>query len=112
MDHTFLAYSVDYKGDETYTVKMLNLKTGEYCKDVVEGVAGGIQWGKDNSTFLPESRSSKNDHTSCGNMLLAHRKRTISVTTQKKMSFFGLDMESQRMAGTCLQVVAAQKPAK
>ena len=52
VDHTFLAYSVDYKGDETYTVKMLNLKTGEYCKDVVEGVAGGIQWGKDNSTFF------------------------------------------------------------
>ena len=51
-DHTFLAYSVDFKGDETYTVKLLNLQNGEYCKDVVEGVAGGIQWGKDNNTFF------------------------------------------------------------
>ena len=50
-DHTILGYAVDFTGNETYTIHIKNLKTGEELPDQVEGVHGGLTWGKDNSTF-------------------------------------------------------------
>ncbi|MCC8417411.1 MAG: S9 family peptidase [Rickettsia endosymbiont of Bryobia graminum] len=43
-DHTLLAYSVDYTGDERYTIKIFNLKTQEYLPDKIENVDGNIIW--------------------------------------------------------------------
>jgi oligopeptidase B len=53
-DHTILGYSVDFTGNETYTVHLINLATGQELGDQVEGVGygGGIQWGKDNTVFF------------------------------------------------------------
>eukprot|EP00122_Pirum_gemmata_P007905 Pgem_evm2s7269 len=51
-DHQFLAYSVDFTGNETYMVKVIDLTTGKENNDVVEGVVGTIQWGANNSYFF------------------------------------------------------------
>ena len=51
-DHTVIGYSVDFKGDETYTVKIVDLQTNETTTDNVGNVAGSIQWGKDKQSFF------------------------------------------------------------
>ena len=50
-DHNCLAYSVDYKGSETYAVKLLNLTTGEELADRVDGTCGDVEWGADGKSF-------------------------------------------------------------
>jgi oligopeptidase B len=49
--HGAIAYSVDFKGDETYTVNVVDLATGETSTDNVGNVAGSIQWGRDEGSF-------------------------------------------------------------
>mmetsp|Transcript_19107 Transcript_19107/g.46842 ORF Transcript_19107/g.46842 Transcript_19107/m.46842 type:complete len:743 (+) Transcript_19107:33-2261(+) len=44
-DHKLLAYSVDFKGDETYAVRFLDLASEEYLPDQLEGVTGAVVWG-------------------------------------------------------------------
>ena len=53
-DHTILGYSVDFTGNETYTINLINLLTGEALDDQVDGVGygGEIHWGKDNDVFF------------------------------------------------------------
>ncbi len=43
-DHTLLAYSVDFTGDEKYTIKVYNLKTKEYLPDEIHNVSRNIIW--------------------------------------------------------------------
>ena len=50
-DHNYLAYSVDFKGSETYVVKILNLSSGEELTDHVGGTCGDIVWGTDHNSF-------------------------------------------------------------
>ncbi|MCD4527291.1 S9 family peptidase [Nocardioides sp. cx-173] len=45
-DETLLAYSTDVKGDERYTVRILDLGTRELLPDVIEGVLGGVTWDR------------------------------------------------------------------
>ena len=40
----YLAYSVDYEGDERFTLHVKDLDTGELLSDVVEGVHYGATW--------------------------------------------------------------------
>ena len=53
-DHTILGYSVDFTGNETYSINLINLATGEALADQVEGIGygGAIHWGRDNSAFF------------------------------------------------------------
>ena len=53
-DHTILGYSVDFTGNETYTINLINLLTGVALDDQVDGVGygGEIHWGKDNDVFF------------------------------------------------------------
>ena len=51
-DHSFIAYPVDFTGDEIYTVKLSNISTGEILTDLVSGTDEDIQWGKDNHVFF------------------------------------------------------------
>lgn len=44
-EHDKLAYSVDFTGNETYSVVFLDLATGDELPDRLEGVCGGVQWG-------------------------------------------------------------------
>ncbi|WP_425361736.1 S9 family peptidase [Candidatus Tisiphia endosymbiont of Mystacides longicornis] len=43
-DHMLLAYSVDFTGDEKYTIKVYNLKTKEYLPDEIHNVSRTIIW--------------------------------------------------------------------
>jgi oligopeptidase B len=52
-DHRLLAYGVDTRGDESYTVRVRDLETGADLGDVIGGVAGGgAEWASDNATLL------------------------------------------------------------
>ncbi|MEY2452198.1 MAG: oligopeptidase [Acidimicrobiaceae bacterium] len=49
-DHQLLAYSTDYDGAESYTLRFKNLTTGETLPDTVEGTYHGSAWATDNAT--------------------------------------------------------------
>ncbi len=49
-DGNVLAYSVDVLGDERYTLRFRNLRTGEPYDDVITGIAAGVTWASDNAT--------------------------------------------------------------
>lgn len=50
-DGNVLAYSVDVVGDERYTLRFKNLRTGELYPDVIPGIASGATWAADNETL-------------------------------------------------------------
>ena len=49
-DGNVLAYSVDVVGDERYTLRFRNLRTGEQYADEIVGIGAGATWGTDNQT--------------------------------------------------------------
>lgn len=51
-DQRMLAYSVDYAGDESYTLLFKNLETGETLADRVSGTYYGVAWASDNRTIF------------------------------------------------------------
>jgi oligopeptidase B len=51
-DHTLVAYSTDYAGAESYTLRFKNVVTGETLPDIVEGTYYGSAWATDNATFF------------------------------------------------------------
>ncbi|NIL75151.1 S9 family peptidase [Rhodococcus kyotonensis] len=48
-DGNLLAYSVDVEGDERYTMRFKDLRTGEMLPDVIEKTAPGATWSFDHS---------------------------------------------------------------
>lgn len=48
--HT-LAYSVDVLGDERYTLRFKDLRTGQLYDDVIAGIGAGATWGADGHTL-------------------------------------------------------------
>ena len=50
-NHSLLAYSVDYTGDEVYELVIINIKTGETLPDSVKKIASSLSWGDDNTLF-------------------------------------------------------------
>ncbi|MDF2828612.1 MAG: oligopeptidase Serine peptidase family, partial [Mycobacterium sp.] len=50
LDGHTLAYSVDVKGDERYTLRFRDLRTGQTYDDVIEGIGAGATWAADNRT--------------------------------------------------------------
>jgi oligopeptidase B len=51
-DHSLLAYSVDTVGDETYTIRVKNLVTGELLGDAIPNTYYSLEWAADNRTFF------------------------------------------------------------
>jgi oligopeptidase B len=49
-DGNVLAYSVDVVGDERYTLRFRDLRTGEQYLDEIVGVGAGASWATDNRT--------------------------------------------------------------
>lgn len=49
-DGNILAYSVDVVGDERYTLRFKDLRTGEQYPDVIVGIGAGATWATDNLT--------------------------------------------------------------
>jgi oligopeptidase B len=50
LDGNILAYSVDVVGDERYTLRFKDLRTGELYSDEIVGIGGGVTWAADNRT--------------------------------------------------------------
>ncbi|OBI76653.1 S9 family peptidase [Mycobacterium sp. E740] len=50
LDGNILAYSVDLKGDERYTLRFKDLRTGELYYDTIVGIGPGATWAADNRT--------------------------------------------------------------
>ena len=51
-DGTLLAYGVDYAGNERFTLRFKDLRTGQDLPDVVEGVFYGGAWSRDGDHFF------------------------------------------------------------
>ena len=51
-DHRLLAYSTDLEGDETYTIHVKNLDTGELLPDRIANTYYTLEWANDNRTFF------------------------------------------------------------
>jgi oligopeptidase B len=49
-DGNVLAYSVDVVGDERYTLRFRDLRTGEQYRDEIVGIGAGATWATDNRT--------------------------------------------------------------
>ncbi|OBI81515.1 S9 family peptidase [Mycobacterium asiaticum] len=50
LDANLLAYSVDVLGDERYTLRFKDLRTGERYPDEIVGIGAGATWAADNRT--------------------------------------------------------------
>lgn len=51
--HRLLAYSADYSGYETYTIRVMrDVNTKEHFPDTIEGTSGSIVWAADDSAFF------------------------------------------------------------
>ena len=51
-DHRLLAYAVDDKGSEIFTIRIRDLSTGQDLPDAIPDTRGEIQWANDSRTLL------------------------------------------------------------
>jgi oligopeptidase B len=51
LDGNILAYSVDVKGDERFTLRFKDLRTGALYDDEIVGIGAGATWAADNRTI-------------------------------------------------------------
>lgn len=51
-DHRLLAYSTDLEGDESYTIQVKNLATGDLLPDRIANTYYSLEWANDNRTFF------------------------------------------------------------
>lgn len=51
-DGKLLAYSVDFEGDEVFTMHVRNLETGEELPDSIEATSYGTAWSRDGSVLF------------------------------------------------------------
>ncbi len=51
-DHRLLAYSTDLEGDESYTIQVKDLSTGELLPDRIANTYYTLEWANDNRTFF------------------------------------------------------------
>jgi oligopeptidase B len=50
-NHKRLAYSEDIDGSETYTIRIVNLETGELLPEAIKNTFYSLEWVNDNQTF-------------------------------------------------------------
>ncbi|MSV35388.1 MAG: S9 family peptidase [Bryobacterales bacterium] len=51
-NHRLLAYSVDFDGNEMYTIRVKNLDTGELLPDEIPNTYYSLEWASDNAAFF------------------------------------------------------------
>ncbi|HEY1758213.1 MAG TPA: S9 family peptidase [Bryobacteraceae bacterium] len=51
-DHKLLAYSVDYAGDEVFSVSIKNLETGAVSEGEIPKASHSLEWADDNATLF------------------------------------------------------------
>ena len=50
-DHKLVAYGVDFDGSEQFTIRVLDLESGETLPDAIPGTYYSLEWANDNRTF-------------------------------------------------------------
>lgn len=50
-DHKFLAYAVDFSGNEVYQVRVLDISSGDFIPGPVADMAGNLAWGDSATLF-------------------------------------------------------------
>ena len=48
----YIAYSLDLKGSEYYTIYLRDLRTGKNKKDIIENTSGSVTWALDSKSFF------------------------------------------------------------
>ena len=66
LDGNMLAYSVDVVGDERYTLRFKDLRTGELYDDEIVGIAAGATWAADNAPSTTRPSTTRGAPTPCG----------------------------------------------
>lgn len=51
-NHRLLAYSADFEGDESYTIRVKDLVSGELLPDEIANTYYSLEWANDNATFF------------------------------------------------------------
>jgi oligopeptidase B len=51
-NHRLLAFSVDYEGNEMYTIRVKDLAGGELFEDEIPNTSYSLEWAHDNATFF------------------------------------------------------------
>jgi oligopeptidase B len=51
-DHMLLAYAVDARGSELYTIRVRDLATGRNLTDAIPNTTGGVVWAQDSRTLF------------------------------------------------------------
>jgi oligopeptidase B len=51
-DHRLLAYAVDEKGSELFTIRIRDLTTGQDLEDAIADTRGSVVWARDNRTLF------------------------------------------------------------
>ena len=51
-DQRLLAYAAETSGDERFTLRIVNLETGELFPESIQGTSGNIAWGNDGATLF------------------------------------------------------------
>lgn len=88
-DHKILMYSVDFKGDEIYTVYFKNLETGELLPDILEGTAGDCCWGKDAAhVFYTVPDFARRPHRVFLHTVGREQDRDVSLYTEENQSYY------------------------
>ena len=50
-DHRLIAYNVDFDGSEQYTIRVIDLQTGETLPDTIPNTYYSLEWANDSRTF-------------------------------------------------------------
>ena len=78
-DNKLLAISEDVLSRRIYTIRFLNLETGEFLDDIIENTTGGGAWANDNSTFF---YTTKNKVTLLSEKVYKHKLGTKNAEDQ------------------------------
>ena len=88
-DNKIIAYSVDTLSRRKYTIKFINLETGELLKDNIPNTSGNIVWANDNKTiFYNVKDESLRPYKTVKHILRTDVKNDKTVYEEKDNTFY------------------------
>ena len=88
-NHELMAYGVDYKGDEKYTIFIKNLKTKKLLSKTIKNASTDFQWANDSKTFYYTTLSEINQADKVWKHILGQKnKEDELVYTEKDERYF------------------------
>ena len=119
-DGHWLAYSTDFSGDERFTLKIKNLRTGEVLADEIDGTYYGSAWSGDGSTlfYLTVDEAWRPDKV-WRHLVGAGGADTLVLTEPDERFFLGVELsrsekfiliESQSKITSEVRVIPAETP--